>query len=53
MDDYGYSSLYDEVLKKWCIGFVNNFNISPMSQELDPITGAASGASACYSTSML
>jgi len=53
MDDYGYSSLYDEVLKKWCIGFVNNFNISPMSQELDPITGAASGASAWYSTSML
>ena len=53
MDEYGYSKEYDNLLAKWVEGLVNNFEYNPMSQELDPITGKASGASPWYSTAML
>lgn len=53
MDEYSYSKEYDNLLAKWVEGLVNNFEYNPMSQELDPITGKASGASPWYSTAML
>ena len=53
MDDYGYKDDYDNLLNKWVIGLVNNFENNPMAQELDPITGQASIASPWYSSAML
>ena len=53
MDKYNLSNEYNHILEKWIEGLTNNFNINPMSQELDPITGIASNASPWYSSSML
>ena len=41
MDKYNLSNEYNHILEKWIEGLTNNFNINPMSQELDPITGIA------------
>ena len=53
MDEYGFSSDYDYILKMWMDGFEKNFDRYPFSQELDPISGKSSGASVWYSSSML
>lgn len=53
MDDYGWGDELDRLCAIWADNWTKYFDILPMGQELDPITGVPSESSRWYSSTML
>ena len=53
MDAYGWGTDYDTICEKWLEAWTRQFDMVPLGQEIDPITGEATPCSPWYSSGML
>ena len=53
MDSYGWSGDFDHICAKWLEAWTRCFDIVPLGQEIDPITGEPTKCSPWYSSGML